>query len=224
MTTSSDILDKADNKCPYCGFVFNPIPQRKKKCPSCGQFVYVRRRPNSNKKELVTTEVAKLIDKEWEEIDKERAFRSLLQRFNASELEYKTIERELTKKFSSIPKQGDVVWTLLNNRLFDAMKRKDWSQMEVLYFEQALLLNDEGKDCFASLRESKRCSLRSFQSQGVVHKVQISAAGDSSCDKCKALNGKVLTIEQALEDMPIPVRDCDNAYKYCRCLYLPVIE
>ena len=102
MAIFSNLLHKPDNKCPYCDFVFDPIPHRKKKCPSCGQFVYVRRRPNSNNKELVTAEVAELIDKEWEEINTERAFRSVLQRYNASELEYKAIERELTKKFETI--------------------------------------------------------------------------------------------------------------------------
>ncbi len=219
-----NLLRKPDDKCPYCGFVFDPIPQRKKKCPSCGEFVYAKRRPRSNEKELVTGEVAKIIDKEWEEINTERAFHSMLQRFNVSETEYKAIQRELTDKFGSIPKQADVVWTLLNNLLIDALQRKDWGKMAGLYFEQALVLNDEGKDCFDPLQESKRCSLRSYQSEGIVHKVQILAAGDSSCDKCKALNGKVITIEQALESMPLPVRNCDNAYKYCRCVYLPVIE
>jgi len=28
--------------CPYCDHPINPTPTRKKKCPHCGQFVFVR--------------------------------------------------------------------------------------------------------------------------------------------------------------------------------------
>lgn len=51
-------------KCPYCNAPLNPVPQRKKKCPSCGKFIFVRTRPSDRQRVLVTEEGAKRIDEE----------------------------------------------------------------------------------------------------------------------------------------------------------------
>lgn len=36
--------EKVENKavCPYCNFEFEERPSRKKKCPNCGNFIFVR--------------------------------------------------------------------------------------------------------------------------------------------------------------------------------------
>jgi len=96
--------------------------------------------------------------------------------------------------------------------------------MNETYFEQALKLHKAGKDAFPLLQEHQRSQLRSYQASGVVKKVEILTAGDSSCEKCKSLHGKILTISEAFRTMPIPVANCKNAYGYCRCVYLPVID
>jgi hypothetical protein len=188
---------------------------RKKKCPSCGKFIYVRTRPSDRKRILATEEDAKRIDDEWK-------YKQILERFSVSQEEYQNTEKVLTKKFKTAPSQRDIIWTILNNRLLSAMKKTSWQQMKMLYFEQALFLKDEGKNPFKVLQESKRCELRGYQSFGV-KKVQILSSG-SSCDKCKTLNGKIFTIKEALETMPIPIDNCDNLYRYCRCVYLPIVN
>lgn len=74
-----------------------------------------------------------------------------------------------------------------------------------------------------SLQKSRKGSLLGYKSMGV-KTVRILSAGNSSCSKCSELNGKIFTIDEALEQMPIPVRNCDNVYGYCRCLYFPIKE
>ena len=39
--------DRTD--CPYCGAVQDPLPKAKRKCPSCGQPVYVRTGPDGQR-------------------------------------------------------------------------------------------------------------------------------------------------------------------------------
>ena len=53
--------------------------------------------------------------------------------------------------------------------------------------------------------------------------------GINSCEACRKLDGKVFTIEKALEEMPIPVIECttnmyDKNRGFCRCCYIVVIH
>ncbi len=219
-----DKFKKQKPNCPYCEASLDPVPTRKKKCPSCGQFIYVRRRPSDRKRILVTEEDAKRIEEEWKRIHEEQEYKQLLEHFSVSQKEYQNREKDLLKKFKTVPSQRDVFWAILNDRLLEAMKGKSWGKISELYREQAHFLIDEGKDPFRSLQESMRCQLRDYHSSGVVKKVQVYSAGNSSCDKCKELRGKILTVEQALETMPIPVDNCANSYGYCRCVYLPIVD
>jgi hypothetical protein len=90
-------------------------------------------------------------------------------------------------------------------------------------FELAMNAHKKGKDPFPLLKKHALKQLHDYQNMGV-KKVQIYGAGNTSCQKCRALNGKILTIPEALETMPIPVSNCDNDYGYCRCIYLPTIQ
>src|ERR1035437_5749658 len=51
-----DEYDRTD--CPHCGAKFDPMPRAKKKCPSCGQQVWVRSGPDGRRYILRETEVS----------------------------------------------------------------------------------------------------------------------------------------------------------------------
>ena len=75
-----------------------------------------------------------------------------------------------------------------------------------------------------------RSTLRRYQ-KGGVKQVRISSAGDASCPACREQSGKVYLIEDALEKMPIPCKDCTfdlhgehASVGWCRCVYTPIIE
>lgn len=195
------------NTCPHCKMTLDLMPKRKTKCPLCGNDIYVRTDPFSKQKILLNRDDAFSLD--------------TLKHLDVSQKEYKDTEKELSKKFKVSPSQGDVVWAILNERLLSAMKKSDWQQMKMLYWEQARLLYEQGKEFFRLLQEAARCELRNYQSSGVVKKVEILTAGNQSCEKCNVLSGKVFTINEALEIMPIPVKDCGND-GWCRCCYIPL--
>jgi hypothetical protein len=55
-----------DAICPYCSSALEKKPSRKKKCPDCGNFIYVRTRPIDRERVLVTEEQTAEIDRQWE--------------------------------------------------------------------------------------------------------------------------------------------------------------
>jgi hypothetical protein len=192
--------------CPHCNMLLDPIPQRKTKCCACGNDIYVRTDSfNKQKIRYLKHEDALSVD--------------VIKTLPISEKEYYKTEKELVKKFGKAPTLGDVVWGILNNHLVTAMQRKDWQNMRMLYWQQARLLFESGQDFFSLLQESAKCELRRYQATNV-HKVEILTTG--ACSKCQSLQGKIFTVKEALETMPIPVKDCENVF--CRCTYLPVIE
>jgi len=206
--------------CPHCNGRLEKVPQRKTKCPACGNYIYVRTRPSDRQRILVTEDMAKQINSEWALIHERQEAERVLGYLGIDDNEYNRAEKELGRKFGKPPTPRDVVWGVLNDRLVTSLGRGDWGEAKMIYFEQALILHKEGRDFFRLLQEGKRCELRSYQSQGV-KRVEVLAG---SCEKCKHLNGKVFTIKEALDTMPIPVKECENQNGWCRCDWLPIID
>jgi len=50
--------------CPSCGVTLETLPSRKKRCTSCGKYIYVRRTTDRNKY-LVTEDELEAIEGEW---------------------------------------------------------------------------------------------------------------------------------------------------------------
>ncbi|MBS0414371.1 MAG: hypothetical protein JSR68_08360 [Proteobacteria bacterium] len=59
--------------CPACGAVLKTMPQRKTKCPHCGEAMYVRRTPDSADQQLMTQAQADANEARWQERNVERA-------------------------------------------------------------------------------------------------------------------------------------------------------
>jgi len=206
--------------CPYCSAPLEKVPQRKTKCPSCGRHIYVRTRPSDGQQILATEDMVKQIDSEWAVLSQQRKYERVLRNSGIDDRECDIAKKELTKKFGELPTPRDIVWKVLNNHVATAMGHKDWHNMKMLYFEQARILYEEGGSFFPILQETRRCELQNYQSQGL-KRVEILAG---SCEKCRPLNGKVFTIEEALDTMPIPVKECENENGWCRCTYTPTID
>lgn len=56
----------ATRTCPYCAVVLDPLPKAKKKCPSCGQPVHVRRGPDGFRYLLQTVDLPAMTQA-WDE-------------------------------------------------------------------------------------------------------------------------------------------------------------
>jgi len=194
-------------------------------------MVYARSRPGVEKV-WVKEENLKTIEKEWKNYRAAAEFKRGLKSSNLgfTEKKYLKTKEGLTRKFGFIPSESNTLWGVSNFLSEEAIRMKDWHKMKMLYFNMALFLHQESKDCFKILQEVARCELKNEQKSGVVERVEILTAGDQSCSACQELAGKILTIEEALRDMPIPVKICSFKLNpeapsgWCRCCYVPVIE
>lgn len=65
MTSGQGGIGCEDGVCPYCGVLLDNMPGRKKKCPACGEFIYVRTRPSDRVRVLVTEAQAEEIKAQW---------------------------------------------------------------------------------------------------------------------------------------------------------------
>jgi hypothetical protein len=78
---------------------------------------------------------------------------------------------------------------------------------------------------FGSQFEAERMRLLKYKQEGL-NKVRI--AGSGRCPACINLIGKVLIIDEALKEMPIPVKDCTFKLHgipgWCSCRYIPYLD
>ena len=102
-------------QCPYCHANLKKIPGRKTKCPHCGNFMYVRSKPD-NTRVVVTQGEAEKIDEEWALVQ------GTHDQFVAEKQEI-TAERDLLRKrFGREPSDEDVRWSILNKSLVQHAK------------------------------------------------------------------------------------------------------
>jgi uncharacterized paraquat-inducible protein A len=212
--------------CPHCKETLNEMPSRKKKCPFCKKDIYVRTSPTTKTKILATEVEAKKIDTEWEKIREKNRWLNILQSYGITEKDYEKYENELNKKFGVKPNSRDIIWRIFNELLF--VKHNELQTLKMLYYEMAIFLNEEGKDFFKILQQSAIMELKYIQKQGFIKKIKIITT-PNSCEACKKLDAKVLTLDEALKELPIPCKECsyimDNGKRgFCRCLYNAEIE
>ncbi|HHT11188.1 MAG TPA: hypothetical protein GX009_12855 [Candidatus Atribacteria bacterium] len=206
--------------CPYCNGQLDQFPKRKKKCPYCSNYIYVRTIPENRKRALVTEKQKVEIDKQWE---KENEWNN---RYRITKEEYYSKKEILSQKFGTEAKWGDVIWRTLVGRTLSA---KSFNELTMLYFQKALFLYDEGrKQYFKMLQVSKVFKLKNYKNDGI-EMVQISTCQDNSCESCSKLEGKIYSIDEALKEMPIPNINCEYDWNdvgtgWCRCDWLPVLD
>ena len=127
-----------------------------------------------------------------------------------TEKEVKRLERE----------DRDKRWKELSKQVQAAMHSADWQSLSQAYLSQARILFSEGKNHHTVAREAKKCDLRRMLEIGI-EKIKISTCRDERvCPGCHSLDGKVFSVQDALEQMPIPGRHCEGGW--CRCLYIAV--
>ena len=66
------------NLCPYCKEELESIPSRKKKCPHCEKYIYVRTRPIDGRQVLIRENQLKDIEQEWKKYYEEKEWKQLL--------------------------------------------------------------------------------------------------------------------------------------------------
>ena len=197
--------------CPYCGVIQNPPPSRRRKCRDCGEVIHARTDRKNRRKYLLTAEQA--VQRDEEEAERKAAEQAEAERLRR--------------------KEWDAQWKALNLQVIEASRAGDWHAIQMAHFQQALMLFDRGRDHRDLARASRKAELQQYKERYKemgVRRVKIMTTGSASCARCAPLEGQSFTIEEALDQMPIPHDDCqtwrgENPYGgWCRCLYQPVIR
>jgi len=212
--------------CPYCQKELKQKPKRKKKCPFCDNYIYVKQRPNSEIKELVTEEEKRNIEAEWNKIHNYNALIRDIEDYGFTEKEFNCKKDEKKKQIGKEPKDGDVIWALFNEKLHKTMKTKNFAELSGIYYDMSRFQIKDGRNPHETLKQSQKMKLLDYQQQEV-KKVEILWSGNG-CDSCKKLNGKKYSIQKALEEMPLPNTECsmdvfEKGFPWCRCDYTPII-
>ena len=119
-------------------------------------------------------------------------------------------------------------WKRLSEMVRVAMQAGDWKSLQAAYQQQARILFIEGRPHRHVAQEATRARLMSLLEIGVAA-VEVRTSDDERvCAHCQSLDGKVFTIQEALEAMPIPGPICTDGIEQnphggrCRCVFAAV--
>ena len=117
-------------------------------------------------------------------------------------------------------------WQELSQQIENSLNTGAMQTASVAYFGQAHMSFAEGREFRHALREAHRCNLLNMQSVGIMKVKVLTCQDERVCPTCKALEGKVLGVRQALNQMPIPGEDCQDRKSknshggMCRCIFV----
>lgn len=205
-----------ESACPYCGITLARTPQRKTKCPACHQPIFVKQTPDNRNKRLMTKAQAADAEARWEAHYQDKRITEFCRLWDVDETALRAGIKETGGNTDSVM-EAELRFILysdpeLNRRIMAAGAL-------------AIAEGRRGGDFMSMLREHARLTLMRLP-RDVIKRVEIIAG---RCVGGQQLAGRVLTIEQALEEMPIPHPQCDATSRdgragYCTCHYAPVIE
>ena len=222
-------------KCPYCNVELEKIPQRKKKCPNCGDYIWVRtlyKGGKSKGKLLLTEEQAKEFDKEKRRFYDRENWIKRLYHFDVTEQEFDSETDNLKKQFGFNPPYADVAWRILNNRIGLYGQKSDYHKLSSVYHEMAKITYQENKPFQHFLEEACRYYLLTEKDVDSYGKLIVLNCNDGLvCPKCRELEGKRFTYQEAFEKKILPVLDCENTEEgkgagkgFCRCWYAVEVD
>ena len=182
--------------CPYCGTVLEPKPTRKKKCPHCKNYVFVRRGnlfTEQGLKEYEAQEREEWTIKRW--VDQ-------LDQFGIAQVTFEHQREELSKRFGSRASVYDTIWQILNGLISPSRSR---FESKMIYFLMASVMREEGRNPTPYFRQAATQELLEISEGAIFSRVKISTCNDDHvCVACREAAEKTYTIEQALSQLPVP--------------------
>lgn len=182
--------------CPYCSNVLDPPPRKKKKCPSCGRWIYVRRG------ELVT--------------EIEVQIRSCLLQVESLGITRDRIEAQLRNAQTTV---DDACWSLLETEL---AQTRDLYRRCAINSALANLARGLGKDHKSYSSQAMLDHLNQMKNEGAKRVVLRGGNDEFVCSVCKRRIDKVFEINELLHNTPLPML-CKSDFG-CRCGYSWVID
>lgn len=209
-------IDENSNICPYCKKSLTFIPAKDISCPFCGNMIYVRKIKDKKEK---TEYYDRLLSESKESAIFIRKIFDSIKGWTFNEDDFNNRKNFLILKTGKVPKDTDVLRSLL---------LEVQTKGVIVYNQLAMILNWEGKDTYQFLFNVRKTELTNLKKSKIVQKVKIITGAKQgeieSCPECKAMQGKIFTIDEALKQMPIPNKNCtckiyDKTRGLCRCIY-----
>ena len=194
---------KKPSKCPNCDTKLDKAPTRKRKCPDCGKYIYVR------KGNLYSEDGVTKFD--WLE-------GPALYYDDFSSEDFDRHHKLLSDQFGFNAPVRDVIWRIYNSLFREAAQTSNLRLMSHVYRDMAKFVLEEGKDTKDLVQDANKFLLLDAQQTanlGFELDVELFTANDSHiCDWCRNVAQRKWSIEELLEKMPLP-GDCTS--KICRC-------
>lgn len=149
----SQLIGNTESVCPYCEFKLDKKPSRKKKCPNCGNFIFVRTRPQDKKKILVTLEQTDLLEEQWSIVNKTHK-QYVIQKAHSQK-----VQTMLEKKLGRKPTENELKLSLLEKESQLNLSNGDWGLYRNAQLGMAEILCSEKKDMQALLEYLWVCVL-----------------------------------------------------------------
>ena len=146
--------------------------------------------------------------------------------FGARSSHYDAVAAQLRERFAFEPKAADVAWGLYNSTL---KRQTQYDSMADIYRYMAGFLIDEGRDPSPCIQHWAQMQIASWREMGGVVGVRVEAA-PNCCANCKAQDGRVFAIADAIKNPPVPCKSCTGSrdpydkYPWCRCSIAAVLE
>lgn len=139
----AEVFSRTEPVCPYCGTTLEKMPGRKKKCPGCSNYIYVRSRPDDGKPVLVK-DVEHSIVEAYRQVQRSISDGGLFE-----ENDLPQARAALRKQFGHEPSEGDVFWRLFNEKSMELAKYRNWGLYRNLRLTMAQHLITEQRDAAA---------------------------------------------------------------------------
>lgn len=136
------LLGSIEHACPNCGVVLKRMPKRKTRCRECGQYIFVRTRPQDRQRVLLRESELAELQQQW--VDDAESQPNIAQR--PAEVLERTAE-VLSKQFGCAPSYSDVMWRIFNEEMLACSSNglESWGEYTQINFEMGELLMSEGK-------------------------------------------------------------------------------
>jgi uncharacterized Zn finger protein (UPF0148 family) len=216
--------------CPYCGVALAKRPRRNTECPACGQSIHVKRRPHQEGKRLVTEAQAEEIEAEWRARRRARWLVEQMSALGVSAHECKATLEDIAPDCPPEDLHWGAAWILAAKV---ASETTDLPQREMAFWTLASLADKEGLDFSPYLARAHETELLAWTECpiGLIRfEIFLQPSGfGRACPTCRAAVGRLLTLQEALAEQPLPPPGCtctrlSKRPGFSWCEYRPVFE
>lgn len=194
-----------DILCSSCGLLFKPKSSRSRKCLNCGYVGYKRNNKIVSKNDASKYDTNRMYEWAADQIG-----------FGKDAL-YHVVQNSTTID-THLDSIQHAFWSICKPYTQDLMSKGNYEAARISFYMQAKIEEKEGKNCIESLKSSLKCSLLKLKP----HFKHVEILSNPECSACSKISQKILSIDEALEKMPIPVDGCDCSQ--CWCHYIPSRE